>query len=317
MKYTDYYAALGVEQDVSEQELRRAYRKLAKEHHPDRHAGDESAELRFKEINEAYEVLSDPDKRMRYDQLGAHWNQYGDLDDKDSPFSRRAQNQKHRVEFGSQIFDLNFSDFFETFFGPSSGSFWEQHTQRTDEPELGFQQRKKSASKSSLGGEVEYTAEITLEEAMTGTTRRIQIREDHDLKTIEVRIPAGVKTGSKVRVNSPTGHFFLSIQLQAHSIFKPDGNSLRCSLSVMDYEAILGVSKTLKTLTGNVQIKIPPGSQAGQTFRIRGQGLPDLKHKEMRGDILVTLEIKTSKKLSEEEHHLMVRFRDLREGRSK
>ena len=315
MKYSDYYAALGVEKNVTEQALRKAYRQLAKAHHPDRHPGDDEAERRFKEINEAYEVLSDPDKRLRYDQLGANWNQYGDIGDEFSGFSRRPGSQKHRVEFGSQIFDLNFSDFFETFFGPSSGSFWEQHTHRFEEPELGFQQRRKS--KATTGGDIEYTAEISLEEAMTGTKRRIQIREDHELKTIEVQIPAGVKEGSKVRVNSPNGHFFLCIKLRPHPVFKGDGNSLRRNLLVMDYEAILGVSKNVDTLNGSVQMKIPAGSQAGQTFRIRGQGLPDLKHKDQRGDILVTLEVKTSKNLSDEEQRLITRFRDLREGKSK
>lgn len=126
MKYSDYYATLGVDKSASEQEVRKAYRKLAKQYHPDTNPGDQVAEKKFKEINEAYEVLSDKDKRARYDQLGANWNQYGDLGDIFSAFGGRpgARQGKHRVEFGSQIFDLNFSDFFETFFGDSANSFW-------------------------------------------------------------------------------------------------------------------------------------------------------------------------------------------------
>ncbi|HEY9841334.1 MAG TPA: J domain-containing protein [Candidatus Obscuribacterales bacterium] len=313
MKYTDYYATLGIEKSASEQDIRKAYRRLAKDYHPDTHPGDTGAELKFKEINEAYEVLSDRNKRVRYDQLGDNWNQYQDLGTGFSGFgggSRR--NGRHKVEFGSQIFDLNFSDFFETFFGDQAGSFWEQHGGQRPPDEAPPEPAPQSGQ--SEQADLQYTAEILLEEALSGTKRRIQVREDNELRTIDVKIPAGVKDGSKVRVGSNSGNFFLEIKLRPHQVFQPEGNHLRCSLAVMEYEALLGSTRTVPTLNGSVQMKIPAGSQAGQTFRIRGQGLPELRHPEQRGDLLVSLEIRISKNLSDEEQALIERFKTLREA---
>lgn len=311
MKYSDYYAILGLDKSAADQDIRRIYRKLAKQYHPDTHPNDPVAEKKFKEINEAYEVLSDKDKRARYDQLGADWDQYGDLGDIFSAFDERpgARKDKHRVEFGSQIFDLNFSDFFETFFGDSASSFWKDRGEKNSSDE-GFQKQAHQQSQQAL----EYSVEISLEESLQGTKRRIQMREDQDLRTIEVSIPAGVKDSSKVRVNNELGEFYLLIKLKKHPIFSVDGNSLRCSFAVMDYEAILGCTQTLPTLSNPVQIKIPSGSQPGQIFRIRKQGLPDLRSPEQRGDILATLDVKVSKNLSPKERALIEEFRSLREG---
>jgi len=313
MKYTDYYATLGLSKEASEQEIRKAYRKMAKDYHPDTHPGDQAAEKRFKEINEAYEVLGDKDKRQRYDQLGANWQQYGDLGDIFDGFGGQgARRGAYRSNASSQIFDLNFSDFFETFFGDQSNSFWDQHGAQQQHAEHS-QGRGHFQQQAQHQQDIQYTAEISLEEALKGTKRRIQIREE-TLRTIEVKIPPGVKEGSKVRVGS--GHVYLMIRLKPHPVFTPDGNSLRCTVSITDYDALLGVTKNLPTLGGSVQMKIPPGSQAGQTFRIRNHGLPDLKNPEQRGDLLATLEIKVSKNLKDEERELIERFRDLREGRA-
>lgn len=308
MKYNDYYEILGLRKSASEQDIRKAYRQLAKQYHPDTHPNDPVSEKKFKEINEAYEVLSDKDKRKRYDQLGSDWAQYGDLGDIFSAFDKRpgSKKDKHRVEFGSQIFDLNFSDFFETFFGDNASSFWNQQEQKKGYEE-GFQ---KQTHKQSL----EYSAEISLEESLEGTTRRIQMRENQDLKTLEVKIPPGVKNSSKIQINNEKGDFHLVIKLKPHPIFSVDGNSLRCTFSVMDYEAMLGTRKTLPTLNAQVQLKIPAGSQAGQIFRIRKQGLPDLHSPENRGDILATLAIKTSQNLSDQERALLEEFKRLREN---
>lgn len=316
MKYTDYYSSLGIDKAATEQEIRKAYRRLAKDYHPDTHPGDRVAEQKFKEINEAYEVLSDKQKRARYDQLGANWNQYQDMGDIFSGFGAAGgqggkRNGRHRVEFGSQMFDLNFSDFFETFFGDQSGSFWDEHQSSRAESYQGF----KPPNPAQAQPDLQYSAEISLEEILTGTKRRIQVREDDELRTIEVKIPAGVKEGSKVRVNSQSGNFFLVIKLRPHPVFQVDGNSLRCTLAVNDYEALLGTTRNVATLNGHVQMKIPAGSQVGQTFRIRGQGLPDLRHLDQRGDILVALEVKVSKHLNDQEQDLIERFRALREGR--
>lgn len=329
MRYTDYYAILGLEKNSGDQEIRRAFRRLAKDFHPDMHPGDTVAEKKFKEINEAYEVLSDRQKRARYDQLGSEWNQYQDLGD---IFGERP-GKGRQVEFGSQIFDLNFSDFFETFFSDQAGSFWDQHGKQASQPktepkaQADFKAHlnddlyeeiadEPEESSNTSQPDIQYTADISLEEALQGTKRRIQVFEGDQMHTIEVKIPAGVKDGSKVRVGSQSGNFFLEIRLRRHNLFEPDGNHLRCNVSLMDYEAMLGTLKTVPLLHGSVQMKIPPGSQAGQTFRIRNQGLPDLKNTEQRGDILATLEIKVSKDLTDEERSLIERFKLLREQKA-
>lgn len=364
MRYTDYYATLGIGQSASEQEIRKAYRRLAKDYHPDTHPGDRAAEQKFKELNEAYEVLGDRQKRQRYDQLGAHWNQYQqDLDAE--PDAGPKERRRQKPDQGAGIFDLNFSDFFETFFSDQANAFWDQHgSSQTAGPEEKAKKTKadakdaakdtskdgakdtkdgakpkeakdtakdavkepagkaKSKSTAESGPEfasaqpdLQYFSEISLEESLSGTKRRIQVREDRDLRTIEVKIPAGVKDGSKVRVGSSVGNFFLEIKLKPHSVFSVEGKHLRAGVSAHEYEALLGSQLTVPTLTGTVQMRIPPGSQGGQTFRIRGQGLPDLRQPDQRGDLLVSLEIKIAKNLSEEERGLIEKFKALRQAK--
>ncbi len=309
MNYTDYYATLGLDKTADESQIRKGYRNLAKQYHPDTHPGDQQAEKKFKEINEAYEVLSDKQKRSRYDQLGADWNQYGDLGDIFSGFgAQEGSSRGHRVEFGSQMFDLNFSDFFETFFGDQANEFWDERSGSSK-----HNQNDPTSEFEPTSEGIQYQADISLEEALEGTRRSIQIREER-LKTIEIKIPAGVKEGSKVRVNNESGQFYLVISLKPHPVFQVDGNSLRCQVKLQDYDALLGTLKSVPTLKGSVQMKIPAGAQTGQVFRIRGQGLPDLKHPGVRGDILASLEVQVSKNLSESERNLIERFKSLREN---
>jgi DnaJ-class molecular chaperone len=310
VKYTDYYASLGLEKEASDKDIRQAYRRLAKDYHPDTHPGDVVAEERFKAITEAYEVLGDPQKRSRYDQLGINWQNFAEFADS----FEAGRKHKHRVEYDSQIFDLPFSDFFETFFGEQAGGLWSKHAdQMGHEPPLHLRGEENNNTPDS---DISYTAQVTLEEVLAGTKRRIQLHEDQELKTLEVKIPAGVKEGSKVRIGSASGNFFLEIHLRPHPLFVPEGQHLRGSLQVLDYEAILGTSKPVKTLTGTIQMKIPPGSQSGQVFRLKGQGLPQLKQPDQRGDLLISLDIKISKDLSAEERLVIEQFKVLREARN-
>ncbi|PIQ24779.1 molecular chaperone DnaJ [bacterium (Candidatus Blackallbacteria) CG17_big_fil_post_rev_8_21_14_2_50_48_46] len=308
MKYTDYYASLGIEKGANEKEVRQAYRRLAKDCHPDTHPGDSKAEEKFKQITEAYEVLSDPEKRSRYDQLGANWQDFSDFAES---FGAHQRN-KHRVEYNSELFDLPFSDFFETFFGDQAGGIWDKHA-----PDLRQEAPSQFHAKNqnTANSEISYTAQVTLEEVLNGTKRRIQLHEDDDFKTLEVKIPPGVKEGSKVRIGNPEHNLFLEIHLRPHPLFSSEGLNLHGKLKIMDYEAMLGASKPVGTLTGNIQMKIPPGSQSGQVFRVKGQGLPQLKNPEERGDLMITLEVKTSRNLGEEERQLIERFQVLREAK--
>ncbi|MBT9546175.1 MAG: J domain-containing protein [Candidatus Sericytochromatia bacterium] len=309
MKYSDYYATLSLDKAASEKEIRTAYRRLAKEYHPDTHPGDAVAEERFKAINEAYEVLGDPDKRSRYDQLGVNWQDFAEF----AESYHASRKDKQRVEYGSQFFDLPFSDFFETFFGDQAGQLWDKHADHPV-PEPPSQLRPEPTLSSA--SEISYTAQVTLEEVLQGTKRRIQLNENDQLKTLEVKIPPGVKEGSKVPIGSKASHLFLEIRLRTHPLFLPEEQNLRGSLQILDYEAMLGCSKAIKTLTGQIQLKIPPGSQGNQVFRIKGQGLPQFKHPEQRGDLLIVLGVKTSTGLNPEERLLIERFRVLREARS-
>lgn len=307
MNYTDYYKTLGVDKKASEKDIRSAFRKLAKKYHPDTHPGDDVAEKKFKEINEAYEVLGDKEKRARYDQLGANWNQYQNMG---GMHGFGGGGRGHRVEFGSQIFDLNFSDFFETFFGEQAGGFWDRH-QGGGQQFGGYEDPMAGFRRQPPPQDVTYNAEITLEEALNGTKRRIQ----QEGKTLEVKIPPGVKDGSKVRVGGKHQSIYLVIHLKAHPQFKVDQKNLKTTLNLMDYEALLGCSKNVKTLSSSVQMKIPAGSSSGQTFRVKGHGLPSLKNPKERGDLYVTLQVNTSKDLSDEERELIEKFQALRQSK--
>lgn len=318
MHYTDYYATLGLNQTASPQEIRKAYRRLAKDYHPDTHPGDRFAEKNFKDLNEAYEVLGDEQKRSRYDQLSAHWSQYQHFEQPDEPAQEPAR-ERTKGPRGDELFDLNFSDFFETFFGEQSNAFWHQHAPAPAGTEPPLDEPPESAAEEAPAqdADLSYFAEITLEEALSGTRRRIQVRENQELRNIDVKIPSGVVEGSRVRVGGRSGNYYLEIRLLPHPVFEAEGRQLRVKVSAEEYQALLGDRLKVPTLTGSVQMKIPAGSQNGQIFRIRGQGLAQLRQPDKRGDLLVQLDVKIARDLSEAERELIERFRDLRQARSR
>ncbi|MHB1318717.1 MAG: DnaJ C-terminal domain-containing protein [Anaerolineae bacterium] len=311
MDYKDYYRTLGIDKGASTDEVKKAYRKLARKHHPDVNPNDPRAEDRFKEINEAYEVLRDPEKRAKYDRLGANWQRYqqtgGDPGSFDwsqwfsSGGSPRTSGQRGYTEYG----DLNdlfgqggFSDFFQTIFGG-----------RGD----GGGQSGWQSGRAVTGRDAELQVEITLEEAFHGTTRIVQIGE----RRLEVKIPAGVDSGSRVRIagegqagaqGSRSGDLFLVIQVQPHERFKREGADLRLSLPVDLYTMILGGEVVVTTLKGRVSLRIPAGTRTGQSFRLRNQGMPGLKQGEAAGDLYVEVVPIIPADLSEREHEL---FREL------
>lgn len=305
MRYTDYYAILGLEKNAEAKDIRQAYWRLAKAYHPDIHPGDPEAEQKFKEINEAYEVLSDPQKRARYDQLGAHWQDFSDFVES----FNAQQRQRHQVEFDSELFDLSFSDFFATFFGEQAEKFWDKYTSVLKQEPLSVIQK---GTKGEDPKETRHSVQVSLEEVLHGTRRQIQIHENRQLKTIDVKIPPGIKAGSTIQIRH---HHFLEIHYASHPRFVVEGPHLHGQVSIMDYEAMLGTRKVIDTLTGQMQLKIPAGSQAGQVFRLRGEGLPLFTQAKKRGDLLLTLQIETSRNLSATEQELIQRFRQLREKR--
>jgi curved DNA-binding protein len=309
MDYKDYYKILGVDRNADEKEIKKAYRRLARQYHPDVNPGDKGAEERFKEINEAHEVLADSEKRRKYDQLGASWQQWqrtgrdpGGFDW--SQWSTRAPGGgRVHVEYGD-LGDLfgggGFSDFFEAIFGGVG----------RQGPQTWTSTRQ---ARPRRGQDYEQPVEITLEEAFTGTRRVLE----KDGRRIEVRIPPGVKTGSKVRIagegapgpgGGATGDLYLKVTILPHKDFERKGDDLYCEAPVDLYTAILGGEANVPTLEGTVSLKIPPETQGGRTFRLKGQGMPQLRDSNKRGDLYAKVKIVLPKGLSAKEKAL---FREL------
>lgn len=310
MEYKDYYQILGVDKKASEKDIRKAYRSLARKYHPDVNPGNKEAEARFKEINEAYEVLSDQEKRAKYDALGQSYQQWQRTGQDPRGFDwsqwyaggQPGRGQVH-VEYGD-LEDLfagggGFSDFFRNIFGGVGG--------------FDYAQRPRTAR----GQDVEAQVEITLQEAQAGTTRVLQL--DH--QRIEVKIPPGVDTGSRVRVagqgapgmgSGPRGDLYLRIALRPDPRFERRGNDLYVDVSVDLYTAILGGEVPVPTLTGQVMLKIPPETQSGRQFRLRGLGMPSLQRGKPKGDLFATVRIVLPAHLTDREKQLFEELASLR-----
>lgn len=295
MDYKDYYKILGVERKAGADDIRKAYRKLAMQHHPDRNPGDKKAEERFKEINEAYQVLSDAQKRARYDQLGSaysNWQSGGGRPDNfnwGDWFSGPAQAGRAggtRVDYGN-VDDLfgeagGFSDFFRTIFGEAMAG-----SARSRQPQ-GYQQ----------------AVQISFQEAYEGATRQIQ---NNDRK-IQVRIPAGVKTGSKVRAAGAGPDrldLYLIVEVAEDARFERDGYDLHTTSTVNVFTAILGGEAEVETPAGKIKLSIPAGTQPDQVFRLAGRGMPHLKSANTKGDLFVKLKVQIPKYLSAKQIELL------------
>lgn len=313
MEYKDYYKVLGVERNATEDEIKRSYRKLALEYHPDRKPGDNAAEEKFKGINEAYQVLSDPEKRNRYDQLGESynsWQQRGGTPggfNWDEWFVQNPRGGNVRVDV-SDFGDLfgnsdigDFSDFFRSIFGGRSN--------------MGSAQRHPGAPSARTAPQPQaFQQDVTISflESFQGTTRRIEI----DGRRKEVIIPPGARTGTKVRVseaistapNKPKSDLFLVIQVADDPHYQRKKNNLYTDIEVDLYTAVLGGEIKVPTLSGNVVLDIPAGTQPGQTFRLSGRGMPHLKNPNTSGDLYVKTKILIPRNLTSKEKGL---FSDL------
>src|SRR3990172_728330 len=313
MDYKDYYKILGVDRKASEDEIKRAYRKLALKYHPDRNPNNKQAEDQFKEINEAYQVLSDPAKRERYEQLGdsfTRWQQHGGAQGgfnwNEWVTSPRGGNV--RVEVGNME-DLfggglgGFSEFFQQIFGGM------QNFSTTD-----F--RRPGSTRGNQPPMYQSEISISLLEAFQGTTRRIEVGG----RRLEVKIPAGARTGTKVRVSEAVttsdgkkSDLFLVVQVADDPNFERKGNDLYTQTEVDLLKAVLGGEVSVKTLTGTIILTMPAGTQPGQTIRLAGQGMPTIKNPEARGDLFVRIKVKIPRQLSAEQRDLFERLARLRQ----
>jgi curved DNA-binding protein len=318
MEYKDYYKILGVSKDANEKDIKKAFRRLARQHHPDVNPDDPQAEERFKELNEAYEVLSDPEKRRKYDHLGADWQRFqhaggqpGDFDW--GRWSTGAPGERVHVRYGTpeDLDDLfgggsPFSDFFSQVFGgggtgraaPGGGSFqYEMRPQR--------------------GQDYEQPVEISLEEAYHGTTRMLQ----KDGQRLEVRIPKGARTGTRVRMSGeggsgaaggPSGDLYLRVRVLPDPRFERREEDLHATVTADLYTMLLGGEVQVPTMNGQVVLTIPPSTQNGRTFRLRGKGMPRLRSAEQHGDLYVRVEVQLPTRLTPEQRALFEQLRDLR-----
>lgn len=320
MEYKDYYRTLGVSKNANKDEIKKAYRKLAREFHPDVNPGNKTAEEKFKEVNEAYEVLSDPDKRKKYDQFGAQWQQYsrsgGRPEDFDwtqwagqpgGAYSRTVSPEDLEQIFGGGGLG-SFSEFFEMLFGGGGRP-------------SGFG-RRGGAVRPRRGRDSQQAVQISLEEAYRGTTCKLQWQ---DGRQIEAKIPPGVRTGSRVRLSQQgeagtdggqAGDLFLSIEVLPHATFERDGDDLRVNEPVDLFTALLGGKIKVRTLDRVVDLTIPPETANGKVFRLRGLGMPNLRNPEQRGNLYVSMQVELPKDLSKQEKELIQQLRDIHNRKS-
>ncbi|HKV45855.1 MAG TPA: DnaJ C-terminal domain-containing protein [bacterium] len=324
MEFKDYYKILEVERTADQKAISQAFRKLARRHHPDVNPGDKQAEARFKEVNEAYQVLNDPERRAKYDQLLDLRQRGGGWED----LLRRGAGQPGDgayTVYGSPE-DLGpFSDFFRQLFGEFGGGAFAEHLARgsqrrarrggaTGEDFVG--RRGEGPGPEGAGQDVQGTIEITLEDAYHGSTRTVTIPAGagRQRRSIEVAIPKGVRSGQRIRVagQGQGGDLYLTVQIAPHPIFTRQDDDVLCEVAVPVWTAALGGTIEAPTLGGRVTVTIPAGTRDGRTFRLRGQGLPHLRGAGA-GDELVKVRLSLPESLSARDRELFEEMRRLHE----
>ena len=309
VEFKDYYATLGVSRDATDSEIKQAFRKLARKYHPDVAKDKKTAEAKFKEVNEANEVLSDPAKRKKYDELGARWQESGG-DAASHDWSRQEPGREGAHEF--HFHGTGFSDFFEQFFSGAS------------RPDFGggrgfdFGGEASAAQGPRRGHDIEGDILVTLAEAMHGTTRPISLQSVDpktgatETRSFTVRIPPGAAEGRRIRVpgkgepgaaGGETGDLFLRVRYAAHPDFRARESDLYYDLELAPWEAVLGAHVVVPSFDGPIKLRIPPGTNHGRQLRVRGHGLPKGRTGE-RGDLHVVANIQVPTSLSDEERTL-------------
>ena len=319
MDFKDYYATLGVAKTATDKEIKQAFRKLARKYHPDVNPGDKVAEAKFKEVNEANEVLGDPEKRKKYDELGANWRMYeqagagGGRPGAGAPqgfgggfggFSSSGgvhtmTEEEMREMFGG---DSPFSDFFQTFFGGGPGGGFEDARRGT---------RGGTRNRARKGRDIEQEIELGLDDVYSGVTRRLMFTLGGQSRSVDVRIPAGVGDGSRVRIagegepgvgGAPNGDLYLRIRLTPHPTFERKGQDLYVRVPIPLTTAVLGGEATVQTIAGkSLRLKVPPTTQHGQMFRLKGHGMPYPGKAGEFGDLYATADVQLPRQLTPEQ----------------
>lgn len=308
MDYKDYYKTLGVPKNANDKDIKSAFRQLAQKYHPDKNPGDNKAEDKFKDLNEAYEVLSDPQKRAKYDQLGSSYAQWERMGKPGGGFDFGQWASAGSGPGGgyTNLDDIlgqgGFSDFFTSLFGGAGAGGG------TGGGRFG------SRRYTSRGEDIEQPVEITLEEAFSGAKRTLQ----KDERRLEINIPAGARTGTKVRIagegggGQPVGDLLLVITVQPHPVFKREGDDLHADIPVDVYTALLGGEARVPTLNSDVLLNIPPETQSGKVFRLAGKGMPKLRQPTERGDLFARVVLRIPTNLTDRERQLVEELAALR-----
>ncbi len=303
MDYKDYYAVLGIEKAASQEEIKKAYRQLAKTWHPDKNPGSKVAESRFKEVSEAYEVLSDVEKKKHYDELGKNWGKYQQYNNPQEYYKNTRTNETPPFDF-SEIFGNDktggknggkggFSDFFSNIFGDT--------------------EKKKTAK----GQDYETEMEITLEDAYRGTTKIMTVLS----QKLRIQLKPGVPHEQSLRLKGkggegangvPAGDLFVKVKILPHSLFKREGNDLHCELSVNLYTIVLGGKVFIETFDGGTNFILPAGTDNGKVLRLKGKGMPDYTNPTHIGDLFVKLNVQIPKNLITEEVELFKKLEEIR-----
>ena len=299
----DYYKILGSNRSATDKDIKQAYRKLARKHHPDVNPGDKSAEARFKEINSAYDVLSDPEKRRKYDKYGDQWQHADQFEAQHgTPFGGSGGFPGFKAGPGATYEFVDLSDMGDLgdLFGFARGFGTKTRTRRP-----------------RRGQDIEYATEVTLEEAYSGSTRVVTDMTGHRL---EVKIPPGVNNGSRIKVSGkgepgigggPSGDLYLVVSVKPHRTFQRSDGDLYVEVSVPFIDAVLGGEVEVSSLKGKLSLKIPPETQNGKVFRLAGQGMPKIGS-DKKGDLLAKVNVMLPQKLTDKEKELFSQFRQLR-----
>ena len=311
MKFKDYYNILGVDKKASEKEIKKAYRKLATQYHPDKTKGDSASEEKFKEISEAYQVLGNTEKRKQYDELGSDWEQfqqsgasYDDFVNQRRQYRQYQRQGDRRYEFAGDFDGFSgthgFSDFFEAFFGGGGGRAGGRSRATYDFP----------------GADVSGEVSIGLVEAYHGTERILEV----DGNKIKLKIKPGAYTGLKLKAKGKgqkgsggkSGDLYVKVRVEPHPVFKRKGDNLYMDVPLNVFKAMLGGKQEVVTLSGKVNITIPEGAQNGKKVRLKGKGMPIYGKAGQFGDLFVTLNLQLPKKLTPKQKELLKQTQELK-----
>lgn len=350
MQYKDYYNTLGVKRGASEKEIKSAFRKLARKYHPDLNPDDRESEARFKEVSEAYEVLTDAEKRKKYDQFGSDWERYQQAQGSAAGFDFSKYAQANGGPGGAHYSttfsgDGDFSDFFEMLFGRSAGGAGRGTGGNV------YYTGGRERTIPRVGQDYEHDIEVTLEEAFNGSQRILQMEVPETCPTcggrgivsnrvcqtcggngtvsrtkrLEVKIPPGVHTGSRIRIANEggtgtggggKGDLYLRVKVLPNSRFERKGDDVYTNITLPLYTAVLGGEVEVPTLKGKkLALKVPSGTQNGRSFRLGGQGMPQLKHPDKRGDLYARMDVQLPAQLSDQEKQLFEELERIYNGR--